>query len=59
MDFVPLQVFKLRLHPVEKNALCVGEVNQELQIQFTVSCNHKTTDLNTGTDVLVNNYNCS
>ena len=46
VDFVPLQVFKLGLHPVERNILCVGEIIQELQIlilQVAVPCKHKMT----------------
>lgn len=54
MDFVPIQVFKLGLRSVEKNSLCMVDISQELQIKFTVSCNHKRADLSTGTDVLDN-----
>lgn len=46
VDFVPLQVFTLGLHPVERNILCVEEIIQELQIlmlQVAVPCKHKMT----------------
>lgn len=53
--FCPTLVFRLRLHSMEKRALCVVDVSQELQTEFTVSANHKMADLSAGTDVLANN----
>lgn len=55
MDSVPFQVFKVRLHSMERSTLCVVDASQELQTEFTVSCDHKMADLSTETDVLVNN----
>lgn len=44
VDFLALQVFKLGMHPVERNILGVEEIIQELHIlmlQVAVPCKHK------------------